>query len=650
MHLYSIETRGKWEPHIHQEWLLTNGLGSFASGTVLACNTRRYHSLLCAALKPPADRYCLLSRIGEVVTLDGQADQPFELSVNQFAGGGQVHPKGYEHLRRFDLGETAKWTYQIDDQVEIEKELLLCWRRNLIGVRYRIRPGGRHVRLELLPFVAMRDYHALRHGTDAQFQVGSWNRHVTITHDKLHLQMTCDRATWEDKPYWWYGHLYPIEASRGLDSQEDLWNPGRFVCEIDQESALTFWAASEPFDTPDFDQQLAARTSARQAILKPMPTTTSPAIARLWSSADAYIVDKTLPPSGGHRTGKTVIAGYPWFLDWGRDTMISLPGLLLSTGRHTDARDVLVSFAQHVSEGMIPNRFDDYTGEPSYNTVDASLWFIHTVYAYLQATNDRQTFSDTLLPACNAIADGYAKGTRYGIRMDSADGLITQGDPSTQLTWMDAKCEGIAFTPRDGKPVEINALWYHALMLLRRKDLAARVKESFRKAFWISPFRGLADVLNSNGRDTAIRPNQIFAVSLPHSPLDLDEQQAVVAVVQRELLTPYGLRTLARGNPHYRPRMEGGPYQRDEAYHNGTVWPWLIGPFLEAYLKVNRNSEAARAQCRQWLAPLIEHMNHNCLGHIAEVFDADEPQRPAGCCAQAWSDSEVLRLALILEI
>lgn len=648
---YSIQTRGQWEPHIHQEWLLTNGLGSFASGTVAGCNTRRYHSLLCASLKPPAERYVLLSRLAEIVTVpaptgDATAARTYELSANQFPNA--VHPRGHEHLVSFDLsGETARWTYRVDD-VTIEKELLLAWKRNLTAIRYHIRvPAGKRIRLELLPFIAMRDYHACRRGAEANFQIHSWTRHLTITHHHLQLHLCCEAGHWSDQPTWWYDHVYPVEAFRGLDFREDLWNPGRYIVDVSADTTFTVFASAEPFDTPNFDKLLAARLEARQEIEKSKPSTLSAPVSRLWSSAGAYVVDKTLP---GGRVGKTVIAGYPWFLDWGRDTMIALPGLLLATRRYADARDVLVSFAEHVSEGMIPNRFDDYTGEPSYNTVDASLWYIHAVYDYLLATHDRETFAQKLRPACEAIVDGYARGTRYGIRMDPADHLIIQGDPSTQLTWMDAKCDGITFTPRDGKPVEINALWYHALMLLDRKELAGKVRESFRKAFWISPFRGLADVVNDHGRDCAIRPNQIFAVSLPNSPLQPDQQHAVVEVVRRELLTPFGLRTLAPEDPKYRPRIEGGPMQRDEAYHNGTVWPWLIGGFLEAYLKVNRNSDAAKQQAREWLSPLLEHMNHGCLGHIAEVFDADEPRRPAGCCAQAWSVSEVLRLALILGI
>jgi predicted glycogen debranching enzyme len=370
------------------------------------------------------------------------------------------------------------------------------------------------------------------------------------------------------------------------------------------------------------------------------------ATKRLIRAANDFIVSRKNPDGS---TGSTVIAGYPWFADWGRDTMISLPGLFLTTGRLKEARDVLTLFGSYVSQGMIPNKFDDYTNEPSYNTVDASLWFIHACFEYLKASNDSDTFERNLLPACKAIIEGYSRGTRYGIKMDPADGLITQGDATTQLTWMDAKCNGVAFTPRHGKAVEINALWYNALKLLKDEQLAAKVKQSFGKAFWISPFRGLCDVVNGSQKDQKIRPNQIFAVSLPHSALSDEQQAAVVEVVRRELLTPYGLRTLSASDPLYRQTYTGDQFTRDGAYHNGTIWPWLIGPFLEAYLKVNKHSDAARAQAKAWLGPLIEAMGkHGCIGQISEIYEAQPPHRPVGCCAQAWSVAEALRIARML--
>ena len=376
-----------------------------------------------------------------------------------------------------------------------------------------------------------------------------------------------------------------------------------------------------------------------------MPTPTQQKLVR----AAADFVVKRNAPDG--RPGTTIIAGYPWFSDWGRDTFIALPGLLLTTGRHHEAGRVLGTFAHYVSDGMIPNRFDDYSNEPTYNTVDASLWFIQASHAYLKATKDRDTYDGVLRPACEEIVDGYTRGTRYNIRVDPADGLVSAGDETTQLTWMDAKYQGTVFTPRHGKAVEINALWYNALVHLGLDDRAARVRESFVSLFWAGEGHGLTDVVTDGEADTSLRPNQIFAVSLPHSPLSREQQAVVVDVVRRELLTPVGLRTLSRGGAKYEPRYTGPMFDRDRAYHNGTVWPWLIGPFLDAHLRINGRSPESVARARTWLAPLIDHLSREGnLGSICEVFDADPPHKPGGCFAQAWSVAEVLRLAVELEM
>ena len=330
--------------------------------------------------------------------------------------------------------------------------------------------------------------------------------------------------------------------------------------------------------------------------------------------------------------------------------MISLPGLLLATGQYHKAGQVLSTFAGYVSEGMIPNNFDDYSNQPAYNTVDASLWFIHAAFEYLRYSKDQETFDQLLRPACQQIVDGYKHGTRYGIKMDPSDGLIKQGDPTTQLTWMDAKTNGVVFTPRHGKAVEINALWYHALKLIGDDGLAATVAESFRRVFWINTARGLADLSNETGRDDSCRPNQIFAVSLPNSPLTEEQQRTVVDVVRRELLTPFGLRTLSAHDPKYQPRYSGSQFERDRSYHNGAIWPWLIGGFLDAHLKVNGRSAYAIEQARRWLSPLIESLEDGCVGSISEIYEAQPPHRAVGCFAQAWSVAEVLRLAIELEM
>ena len=346
-----------------------------------------------------------------------------------------------------------------------------------------------------------------------------------------------------------------------------------------------------------------------------------------------------------------MIAGYPWFADWGRDTMISLPGLLLSTRRFAEAGQVLSVFAGYVSDGMVPNLFDDYSNEPRYNTVDASLWFIHAAHEFLRCSKDQEFYDSHLRTACEAIIDGYCRGTRFNIKMDPADGLITQGDATTQLTWMDAKTGDVVHTPRYGKVVEINALWYHVLCLMGRTDLAKLVEANYAKTFWNDAEHGLFDVFNECGRDPSIRPNQIFAVSLPNSPLSDQEKYAVVDVVQRKLLTPKGLRSLDENDHKFQPLYTGDQFHRDAAYHNGTIWPWLMGAFLDAYLKVHGRTSEARAQARTWMQPLMESMLHEtAIGQISEIYEAKPPHRAVGCYAQAWSIAELLRLAVELEM
>ncbi|HXE54527.1 MAG TPA: amylo-alpha-1,6-glucosidase [Tepidisphaeraceae bacterium] len=651
MSLFSIETKGQLQPHDRQEWLLTNGLGGFASSTVIGCNIRRYHGLLCAAVVPPVGRIMALNRVGEILKLDGREDL-LELSINQFREN--LHPRGDKYLRRFELDGTARWEFEVEN-VKVIKELQLLWKQNVAVLRYTIEPAWpRPIQFSVLPFIALRDFHSLRRAQGTNFQTLPGARQMAVTDGKSTVYLASDAANFTEAHDWWYGHVYPIETERGQDDSEDLFCPGRFVVEGTSKMSVTFWAAMEPRPQPDWDFELQKRRDAFLSVCthpeKPgepsaVCTSTSVVIRKLARAANDFVVFRRAPDGS---EGTSIIAGYPWFADWGRDTMISLPGLLLTPGRLEQAKQVLCIFAEYVSQGMIPNRFDDYTNEPHYNTVDASLWFIHAAFEYLKHSNDQAAFEQKLRPACRAILDGYRQGTRFNIRMDPADSLISQGDPTTQLTWMDAKCDGIAFTPRQGKAVEINALWYHALVLMGDQELAARVAESFRKVFWISPFRGLYDVVEGTRRDAALRPNQIFAVSLPNSPLNEDQQKAVVEIVRRELLTPVGLRTLARSDPNYHARYNGPQRQRDQAYHNGMVWPWLTGPFLDAYLRVNNHSAPAERQAREWLQPLIAQMDEFCIGQIHEICEADDPYRPVGCFAQAWSVAEVLRLAVEL--
>ena len=633
---YSFETYGELQPWANREWLQTNGTGAFAASTVAGVNARRYHGLLVAATLPPLGRMMALNRVSETIHRDGQED--VDLGINYFYDG--IMPRGEQYLRRFEHYATTSWEYQAAG-VRVEKKLLLCWGRNIAGIRYTIDPGtAGPCEFRVRPFVTLRDFHSLLRA-DHHSDVQSSPTHCTVRRWGHELRMRCDGAKFTEYKDWWYSFVYPMETERGQDDTEDLFTPGTFSVNVEKPTTFILWAGLEPVDGLDWDAEFAKREQHQNDHGAPSRTQ-----KRLMHAAGDFLAVR----HGEHYSGTTILAGFPWFGDWGRDTMISLPGLLLCTGKFQQAGQVLSIFADFVSDGMIPNVFDDYSNQPAYNTVDASLWYIHAVFEYLKYSKDNDTFESILRPACRQIIDGYKRGTRFGIKMDAGDGLITQGDPTTQLTWMDAKTNGVVFTPRHGKAVEINALWYNALRLMGENDLAATTAESFQRTFWINPNRGLADVSNETGRNDECRPNQIFAVSLPYSPLTEDQQQAVVEAVRRELLTPYGLRSLSANDPKYQPRYAGSQFERDRAYHNGTIWPWLIGAFLTAYLKVNRRSSSAVGQARRWLQPLVDSLEDGCIGSISEIYEAQTPHRNVGCFAQAWSVAEVLRLAIELEM
>jgi len=663
---YRFETYGQAGPWLPREWLLTNGTGSFASGTVAGANARRYHGLLVAATRPPVGRVMALSRVAESVSIEDQAS-PVELSVNYFQH--LLIPRGDRYLRQFmSDGTVAAWVYDADG-VRVTKELLLAWGRPAVAVRYTVDPGRHaHAELRLQPFVALRDFHAVRRRrrddpADHFDLVAHGDRGLSVARRELRLHLRADAGAFVHRPDWWYDHTYPLETERGMpDDREDLFTPGHLALSVGGGPAsVTLWATlvtganGEPApdgEAPDFE---AERRRAAERVDPPAAAAPTVAQRRL-ARAAAQFVAKRRRPDGGE--GATVLAGYPYFADWGRDSMVALPGLLLATGRFQQAGQVLSTFAAHVQDGLVPNSFDDYTDAARYDAADASLWFVHAAHAHLRATRDRDLYESLLRPACEAIVEAYRDGATPGVAMDPADGLLAVGAPLGRPTWMDAfDPADHAAGPRQGKAVEVNALWYNALRLLggaAHDELAARVAEGFVRAFWLNPYRGLADVIGPDGaRDERCRPNQIFAVALPHAPLtDEGQRRAVVDVVWRELLTPLGLRSLAAGEPGFRGRVGGARSERRLAYHNGAVWPWLIGPFLDAYLRVHGRGEEPRRQARAWLGPLIEQLERGvgCVGSIAGCFDADPPHRPAGTVAQAWSVAEVLRLAVELEM
>ncbi|PYV72360.1 MAG: glycogen debranching protein [Acidobacteria bacterium] len=634
---------------LSREWLETNGIGGFASSTIIGLNTRRYHGLLVAATKPPVGRYVLLSKLDETLFIEGHA---IDLSANRYPGA--VHPQGFKYLKQFRLDPFPVFTYEIEG-LEIEKSVFMIQGENSTVVHYELTRNNHpespnSLRLEVRPLIAFRDYHSTTH------ENGSINPALELTPGRISvtpyqglpsLHLAHNAADVAKTGDWYRNFEYDAERERGLDFQEDLFNPLVFKFDFRMRRQATIIASTEQQDVALAAEYRQKETTRRRAICVSSPVNDAFAQA-LTSAADQYLVSR------GNE--KTVVAGYHWFSDWGRDTMIALPGLTLPTGKHDVARSILRTFAQNVSQGMLPNRFPDAGETPEYNTVDATLWFFEAARSYLAYTGDAEFVRNELYPVFADIIAWHVRGTRYGIKIDPS-GLLASGEPGVQLTWMDAKVGDWVVTPRRGKPVEIQALWYNALRIMeefaqkfndeagvkRYRNMAAVASWSFNRLFWNESTGCLYDVTNGAPPDPAIRPNQIFAVSLPYRMLPAERAKSVVEKVREHLLTPYGLRSLAPSDPQYKGHYAGGPFERDGAYHQGTVWPWLLGPFITAYVKVNGGSDAAREQAAEWLEPLESHLSEAGLGHISEIFEADAPHRPCGCIAQAWSVAEILR-------
>jgi predicted glycogen debranching enzyme len=633
-----------------REWLEADGLGGFAFGTVAGVRTRRYHALLLAAVSS-GERKVLVNGFDAWVETHGAR---FELSSQWYAPG-VLGGRGAQNIERFESSPWPTWIYRFADGTRIQQEIFVLHGSPLTCLLWKLLAGS-EVTLTVRPFLSGRDYHALHHRNtalrfDAQLGPGrvAWQTYpdvpgVTALHN----------GRYAHDPQWYLNFLYCAEQARGLDYEEDLATPGTLSWQLEDAEADLIVLAHD--DAAGGLAPLGARAALaqlRQQERKRRAQFPSPLLA----AADAYIVQKK---SAQGAPGKTVIAGYPWFTDWGRDTFIALRGLCIATGRLTDARAILIAWSATVSEGMVPNRFPDGSGPPQFNSVDASLWYVLATQEYLnaigahQAPNTAEADRQILLAAVSQILEGYAKGTRFGIHLD-ADGLIAAGEPGVQLTWMDAKVGDWVVTPRIGKPVEIQALWLNALAVAapldsRWKRLLEVGQQSFRERFW-NPQRGcLFDVVDVDHRtgvnDPALRPNQLFAVGgLPQALLDGERAAQVVSTVEKHLLTPAGLRTLAPDEPGYVAHYEGGVRQRDGAYHQGTVWPWLMGAFVEAWLRTHGNDAAARRQARErFLDPLLARLYLAGLGHLSEIADGEAPHTPRGCPFQAWSVAEALRL------
>jgi predicted glycogen debranching enzyme len=673
-HRYVAPVRSmKWEKGLDpealltREWLVTNGRGGYASGSIAGVPTRRFHGVLVAALPTPVGRAMMLNHLFETVRLPDGSVIP--LGGYELAGGVlDVHAAPVLREFRLDAGLPV-WRFSLGPFV-VEKRLVLVHMQNTVHVNYRLISGDGALRLKLRPSVYFRHHEGAVEGpAEGDYVLNACGARYEIVgpqpYPTLRLRLFGDRPAFTIDGHGVHNLVYRIEKGRGYDHLGRLWSPGYFRADLRAERDVTFVASTETWETlcaltPS--EAFTAETTRRERLVAQADHRARDGLSQeLVLAADQFLITPTSRLEDAARAQaagdevRTVIAGYHWFTDWGRDTMISLEGLTLSTGRAQEAGYILRTFAQYVRDGLIPNMFPEGDASGLYHTADATLWFFHALDRYLAVTGDRTTLR-MLLPILRQIVERHVEGTRFGIGVDPRDGLLRQGEEGYQLTWMDAKVDGWVVTPRRGKAVEINALFYNALTLLagwlREEDseaaakpiaeAALRARASFNERFWYSEGGHLYDVVDGpDGKDDpALRPNQVFAIALPNPILDSSRWRAVVDVVERELLTPVGLRSLSRDHADYKPRYDGDLRARDAAYHQGTVWSWLIGPFVDAWLKVHPGRERDALKFLQGFGP---HLGEACVGSVSEVFDAEEPFTPRGCVAQAWGVAEVLR-------
>lgn len=676
---------------LDREWLVTNGLGGYASGSILGATTRSYHGLLVAALRPPVERFVLVVKTDEEVVLPG--GQRLQLGVNEYEDG-TIYPQGQHFLASFALeGDIPCFTYQLTPDLKLEKRIWMEYGENTTYVQYLLRDLSLQETLEepllltILPFCLYRDHHSITRGRDGwRFLVESLGNgcQIRASAGELPYRLWLNQeAMFTPTGLWYWNVRHRHDQARGLSSIEDVYQPGTLRVPIRPGVRVTLVMSAEKQPTSmlgsaKHEEYVAQALRRHQRRIKQLldiadRSTTNlakrdPVHARLVLAADQFIVTRPQPTERQPGSGKlhlspdskTIIAGYPWFTDWGRDSMISLPGLLLCTGRYSEARGLLKAFINYAHKGLIPNRFPDHGETPEYNTADATLWLFSALHNYLTVTGDRSLLKE-LFPRLVEIIQWHEQGTDFGIGMDAEDGLLRAGAPGLQLTWMDAKIGDWVVTPRRGKPVEVNALWYCALACMEKwaadlsidafqyGQLRARVERSFCDRFWYEQGGYLYDVVDVDGisgqNDESLRPNQLLAASLSHHLLNKAQARSILQKVTDHLLTPLGLRTLSPQNPAYHASFNGDPLHRDSAYHQGTVWPWLLGPYVDVHMRVFHDCTAILPL----LTPLIRHLWEACIGTISEVAEPDYPFLPAGCFAQAWSVAELLRIWLMLE-
>jgi predicted glycogen debranching enzyme len=641
---------GNFDQAIGREWIETNGLGGWSSSTIIGCNTRRYHGLLVAAVRPPTGRMVLLSKLDETLVL---AHRTVDLGTNLYPGA--VHPQGFLHLQEFRRGFFPTFTYAVEG-VRLRKTIAAVSGENTTVIVYEILQSPPAFVLELRPLVAGRDYHRLARAnavvsSEVDFKAGTLRMEPYGGVPALFVAVP--GAEFEARPDWYYRLIYPAERDRGQDCEEDLLTYGLLRVRLAAGDRLGVIVSTADPTGRDAMELLEAEKRRRQMLFDQLQVRDSFS-STLALAADQFIVRR-------NDRFRTVIAGYHWFTDWGRDTMIALPGLTLATGRFEDAKRILQAFTRAMSQGMLPNRFPDEGEQPEYNTIDATLWFFVAAYKYFQYTGDAALVRGEIMPAMADILTWHQRGTRFGIHVD-ADGLLAGGEPGVQRTWMDAKIGDWVVTPRSGKAVEINSLWYNALAIFaeltrrfgRERQTAnwvteaVRVKRRFSTVFWNAEKGYLYDCVDGDRRDDSLRPNQIFALSLPYPLIEGSQALKILTAVTDKLYTPFGLRSLTPEHPAYCPAYRGGPRERDSAYHQGTVWSWLLGPYVSAL--VNVLGTLGRERAAEVFAGISPHLEDAGVGTVSEIFDAEPPYLPRGCIAQAWSVAELLRAYVELSL